>query len=385
MKLLEIYAATTGVKIPKDPVAPYSKFFPLPGKYITLQNSSGMKSKDYSYYQQAIDLIKPILDENDIKIVQIGGGGDEKINGTRTYCGITDFHQSSYVVKNALLHVGNDSVWCHVAGQYGVPVVELFGPTLANVCAPYHSHCESVLIESHRNGRRPSHTAEESPRTIDFIKPEEVAAAILKVLKIEEEIQFKTVYIGGKYKIPQIQLVPENISYPEFNLPLIARMDIIHDQYSLAKILSSNACEIKTNKSFSKEILLNFKSKIFSVIYEINNLEDCDLSFIDTLNKGIKFAVTSKLKGEELGALKMKLFDSCIVSPEREFEKWNKGGYKGLRVKTNTKLFFGGKFYASDYHFKKNIPIEGDVFSLEEDLDSEDFINATPNFYIYET
>jgi hypothetical protein len=385
MKLLETYANNVGVKIPQIPVRPFSKYFPKPEKYITLHASSGMGSKNYPHYEQVVNLVKPILDEEGIKILQLGAKEDALISGTRPYIGVTDFHQSTYLVQNAALHVGNDSVWCHVAGQFDVPVVGLYGPTYAEVCGPYYKNPKTILINSHRNGKIPTHTVEEATRTIDMIKPEEVAEAILKVLGFEEKLNFKTLFIGQKYYQKQLQLIPENIQYPTFSEPLIVRMDLIHDEYALARILSTNSAEIKTNKPINPKILEGFRGKIQAVMYEIPSADECDVNFIEHLNRGFRYVMTSKATGEELGKIKLKTFDYGLVSAEKTFEKWENRQYtSNVRAKTKAKLLFGNRLYGSDYHFQKNIPLEGETVRLTEVIESPDFEAFIPHLYIYE-
>ena len=75
MHLLETYALSTGSKIGKPFIV--KKFFPVKyEKYITIQNSSGMPAKCYDYFQQVVDFLLPVLNKENIGIVQIGGKED---------------------------------------------------------------------------------------------------------------------------------------------------------------------------------------------------------------------------------------------------------------------------------------------------------------------
>ena len=75
MHLLEQYALSCGVKIDKPFVE--VNYFPLPFKdYIIIHPSSGMEAKNYDHYVDVVELIYPVLKQNSIEIVQIGGEKD---------------------------------------------------------------------------------------------------------------------------------------------------------------------------------------------------------------------------------------------------------------------------------------------------------------------
>ena len=48
MNLAQTYSLNTGFKLNK--LKPQESFYPVPDKYITIQTSSGMESKNYDYY-----------------------------------------------------------------------------------------------------------------------------------------------------------------------------------------------------------------------------------------------------------------------------------------------------------------------------------------------
>ena len=84
MRLLDTYATNTGSKIDKPFI--YSKFFPLPiGKYITFQAQTPYDSRNYSYWQEVINLIQPFLSKANIQIVQVGTKDEKPLNGISYY------------------------------------------------------------------------------------------------------------------------------------------------------------------------------------------------------------------------------------------------------------------------------------------------------------
>lgn len=180
MKLLESYANSVSVDIKSAPILP-AQFYPAPDKYITIQNSSGMPAKDYDLWQLVIDLIYPYLEPAGISIIQIGKGDIKPLSKVNNLTNQTSFAQSVYLLNNALLHCGNDSWAAHSCSE-NTPCVILYGSTSVDCHSPYFHHIKSQFISSHRCGKNPSFQAFESPKSVNYIKPEVVANSILNIL-----------------------------------------------------------------------------------------------------------------------------------------------------------------------------------------------------------
>ena len=68
MHLVENYALAAGVKISEPHIDPL--FYPVPeGRYMVLHASSGMKSKNYDYYNEVLKLIGKYIEKEKIQIV----------------------------------------------------------------------------------------------------------------------------------------------------------------------------------------------------------------------------------------------------------------------------------------------------------------------------
>ena len=179
MHLLETYALSTGSKIGEPFIL--KKFFPVKyEKYITLQNSSGMPSKCYDYFQETINFLLPMLQKHGIGIVQIGGPEDYPLNNVENLQGKTNIHQTAYIINNSLLHLGNDSFAIHMASAFGVKCVGLYSITLPEIAGPFYNKKNSICL--YPDSEKPSFNPNESPKRINKIKPEEVASACLKLL-----------------------------------------------------------------------------------------------------------------------------------------------------------------------------------------------------------
>ena len=151
--LLKTYSLNSGFKIRK--CKPLESFYPIPDKYITIQTSSGMSSKNYDYWLDVLKYIKKDLEDAGYKIVHIGTEG-ANIPFAESLIGKTSLHQTNYVLRNSSLHIGNDSFAVHLAGLHETPIVSLYGPTSPENHGPYFKSKNTHLISSHRNGKNPS-------------------------------------------------------------------------------------------------------------------------------------------------------------------------------------------------------------------------------------
>ena len=184
--LAEEYAKSCGVKIGRPVLKPH--YFPiLHDKYITIHNDKKVQSKHYDLWPDVVQLLKASL--GDIKIIQVGAFGEEKIEGVDQHIPTKTLKQSAYIIERALGHVGIDSVPIHIASALDKPVVGIYSHTYADTCNPlWNEKTKSVTIESDRGGNKPSFSLEEHPKTINFIKPEKIAQAVLDVLNITKRI-----------------------------------------------------------------------------------------------------------------------------------------------------------------------------------------------------
>jgi len=391
MHLVEVYANSSGVKLDKNPVEPYYKFAPLPEKYITINPSSGMESKNYDHYGLVMDFLMPFFEKMGISFVQLGLPKDPYLPGCIDFRYL-ELEQSNYVVKNALMHLGNDSVMGHVAGKYGTPTCILFGPTYANVCKPYYHTENSIFIESHRNGNRASHSRSENPKTINLINPEDVASAVLKILNIDEEIKYKSIHIGKDFSNPVVEIIPDfDVAGGYKGFPFVVRMDLHFNEENLARILNSRKAGIITNKPININLLRALKQNVAFIDYEVDSAKSCDIEFVKFLNKEFSlidggkrislYKVSCRDSAEDVGDLKLLLFDYEPLKLKEKIEQPPEIRYKRLR--TNSPLLSKGEEYASDWHWKHSYPLE-DGESFTPTNPEQDFLSFINNFYIYE-
>jgi hypothetical protein len=320
MHILEQYALNCGVKIDQPYIC--DKFFPVPcEKYITFHPFGKFNSRKYDYWSDVIRLITPYLEKENIKIVQIGGAGEQPLEGCLNIMGSSDFNQSAFIIKNSLLHLGADSFPTHLASYFQRKIVALYCNMYADQSKPYWSkNSDIILLQAELGDNRPSYSPEENPKTINTIQPETIAKSVLSLLGIDNINLFQTIYIGNRYKDRVIETMPDQVIHPEFfkDSVLNIRFDFTDKQIDLshtAQNLSLRACSIVTEKPFPIELLSQHKANLSCVIYDITL--GCDIEFIKKMEQlGIKYACvfnSSKKKNLTVQEIREQLMEYCDV------------------------------------------------------------------------
>jgi len=376
--LIETYARSTGLKIDR----PWLKedYFPLPfERYLTIATGSGQGSKNYSYFQDVLNILAPYLGQTGITVVALGGKDDPAIQGVYDLRGKTSFGQSYYLIKNAVMHLGNDTWTAHAAGWAGIPLVAVYGSTDPYLHGPHWQTAKTILLESHRRGNKPSF-GQEGQKTVDFIDPFDIARAALQILGIPNALVPKTQFIGQAYQGTVLDYIPNLPLNPGFNpdTPCAVRMDLEHNEQNLAQVLQSGRkVNIVTKAPINLDLLRAFRPSILSYNHELEG--ECPASYIKEVNRlGFNYVFFSRTDSqEELAALRIKYFDVVqvqhIVNKTRaDFEKGAQEYTNDptfaldaalklatMKFKTNKFVLSRGKIYLSLAHEKADLPIEG--------------------------
>ena len=185
MHLIETYALNCGLKIDKPYI--YEKYCPIPfDDYISFQPCSKYESKSYDLWQEVINQIAPKLIEKNIHIVQIGGKDEKPLENCYHLQGKTNINQAAYIIKRSIMHFGADSFGIHVASNYDKPIVALYSNSRPENAGPYfNSNGKIKIFEIDKKDRKPSYSAQESPKTINEIDPIQVANSILSILNLD--------------------------------------------------------------------------------------------------------------------------------------------------------------------------------------------------------
>lgn len=386
MHLLEQYALSCGLKIGKPFL--YENFFPLPNKkYITLQKEADFPARQYKYWQLVVDLLYPILEKNNISIIQISSPKDTALKKVINTNGATSIPQAHYVIRNSELHLGIDSFGVHLASGLNKKIVALYSDTRPQNSGPYWSdRKDCILIESPKENKKPSYAFDENPKTIDDIKPELVANSVLKLLDIEERIDLETVFIGENFNLETyFGFLPDQVILSDKIIPDI-RMDLKFDEKGLCNQLAQQKSTITTNKAISRETILNFKDKIARVIYLVE--ENDDPSFPKFLfDNGAPFICVSELSQEKLDSKKINYYKFCHLRKttqglkEKEIADYIRKSSENLKFKTNYIISSEKNNFPSHHHLLDNKKCE-DIFSFFDIEKSDLFLNDLKNLWI---
>lgn len=384
------YANSVGVKLSKTPSKFPNNYYPTPEKYIVLHAGAGNPSRIYDHYNSVVNLISPILHKYGVSIVQIGKD-DKVIPGTVNLVNKTTFRQSAFVLENSLLYFGSDSVWSHVAGNYNIPLVSLYGCNPPHIAEPHYKG-DHILLDSHRKGKKPSFALDDKPKQVNYINPEDVANSIFQLLNIDDRIAIKTIKIGEDYNINQIDFIPDYpIPADQFNNHfIVCRMDLSFNLNALAQCLTFYKARIITNKPIPLKVLFKFKEKIDLIMVIVEN--GLNPEFIDNINKvGIQYVLVSELKDKELSEKKLAFFDYNQIFPKKIFDKSSILDYltKEQNINnvfaTSNRLFLSnGQFYPSVYHWRMGEPFNGGEFKIKDCLSDKEFLDGVESLYIFE-
>lgn len=319
--ILDTYSLQCGLKHSKPYI--YTKYYPLNvNKYITIHNSNKTPSKEYDYFNEVISIISPVLKLNNIDIIQIGTKNDKILNDVICLNGITNIGQTSYIISKSILHVGIDSAPVHIASVFSKKIVALYSNNYISVVKPYWSKKEDyILLEPDRVNRKPSFSSNEGPnKQINEIKPETIAESVLKLLGLEYNFPYKTLEFGSLYNSQTIEFIPECVIDPTslnkigINVnSLIARMDVKFDENILAQQLNIIPCSIITNKILSPNLILQYKSRIPEIVFEVTD-NSC-IEFITFLQKiSIKYGLISYLPEDKLNDIKLDFMELGLIN-----------------------------------------------------------------------
>lgn len=379
MKLLDVYSLTSGSKIDKPFI--YESYFPLPfEKYVTFQAQTKFDSKDYSYWQDVINLVFPLLEKNNIKIIQVGNPNEWVYQYTIDLRGRTNLNQLAYVLNRAILHFGSDSLGTHLASNANIPLVSLYSASSSSISGPHFGDKNKQIIFDAflraKNGK-PSYSSNENPKSINLIKPEEIANAILKLLNIDFKIPFETIHIGEKYSNRIIrEFIPNNvIQLPNPEFPLEIRMDLEFNEEILSKQLSLSKALIITKKRINKNILVNFKSNIVAVCYEIT--ENDEPKFVEDLKTlGLGIYLISYLDNDTINNKKINYYEFGVINQIKNESESKVASLKEevdkLYYKCNKIMFSDSKVYMGNLGRVSNQEIKDD-FTYYKVIDSPEF------------
>lgn len=401
MRIIDSYATLTGSKISSPYI--FESFFPLDSeKYITIQSHTQFDSRNYSYWQDVIDTLVPILQKNKISIIQIGVEGDPQLMNVKSIVGKTTINQLAYVIKNSIAHIGPDSLCTHLASHYDKPIVALFSSNHVEISKPIFGDPKKLkIIESYSRvgNKKPSFTSVESPKTINLIKPEEICEAVLESVGIKQEEKIESIFFGEKYSNFTINFVPDyeiiidkapglllNIRFDL--LKSVSQNNVIFAIQNVAKrksvLFANKPFEIEEN--LIKQVKSNIELLRLDILDYSSEKLDQALSFIKKFKScGVKCAIVCKnsVKDEDFSLTKLKFLDVCAVvklSKKQSAKEILKNYNKDLTYFKSSSIYYsmGSNFLTkasllenkSSQSFVQDLSSISNLENLDEDIET---------------
>lgn len=188
----------------------YKNIYPLPfEKYICFFNFS--EPNQYDLMQDVVDDIAPYLTEKNIKIVNIVNHQSLSLRNCYN-CSSGKISQINFLIQNSLLNISNSTSINIASNILGSPILFL---------------CKDKKQDNHIHFNQ----------NINEIKTEEISQKILRLLNINNNIKYKTLFSGEKYLknyeyniIPceqfNIDQITSLTNHKDFNVNL--RFDLAH-------------------------------------------------------------------------------------------------------------------------------------------------------------
>jgi len=368
MRLLDIYAVNCGAKIDKPFIL--DSYFPVGcPKYITFQAQSKAEAKDYDYWQDVLNIITPILDKHDIKVIQLGGLNEMPYQRVIDLRGQTTSNQLAYVIKGSLLHFGPDSFCKHLASHYDVPLVALYSSNFSAVSGPHFgSPDKQILFDCFKrtDTGKPSFALTENPKSINLVHPEEIANSIFKLLEINFTAPFNTVFTGHRYSSKIIrECIPNKlIAVNNVDAPIEIRADLHYDEKILAFLLSNlRKAVIVTDKTIPIPFLKAFKAHIALIVYRVT--ENDDPAFVrQLLQLPLNVLLVSKLSDEQIQAKRIHYYDigTIVALNKTDIATVDKlrADVDKLYYRSNKLVASDGKIFPSHAAVEANKPLQFD-------------------------
>ncbi len=367
MHLIERYALSTGVPISSIEILEH--YYPIVfDKYICFYASKKNNLRDYDHWNLVLNLCLPFLQRENIKVVQIGSLKDPSVQCDLDLRGKLNFRQTSNVIKNSMAFVGVDSLAAQIASVYNKPITAIFGESFANCSAPYWGDKKKqFLIETPREkDENPSFILNEFPKKINKINPEIIAQTILEMLGFNNNIPFKTIYAGLRYKDKCIDIIP-SLPCPLVLKNVNIRLDLFCDMEThkiMVDILSRNTGEVTTAQPFN--LNFPFVKNLLCVNYVSGSFDKKFVEDLKLLGIPVNLICTNE---ENLKNERAKFFNNAIINfnvektIEDNRQKINNASYEDISIISNKKIVCGADVYPNIFAVYKSM----DLFLLDLD------------------
>jgi len=372
--IAEQYAKHLGAKINRPQLTEH--FLPgIPDKYLVLYAPDNMPSLTYRLWNLVFYLIKPILKESDIKVVQLGDPKTQVIKGVdASFLGCTA-KQNNYLVKNSLAFVGITDAPAHVASYYDIPSVVLSANIHKEaICPLWHKEKTCINLEPDFIKNKPSFSNDDE--RLNEIKPELVAQSILDQLGINKTVDFKSIHFGKEFNKDTIEVIPNFFGLNEFmqGKPVTIRGDVHYDEENIAKYLLYLDSALHVSQKFPFE---KCTSRLKHLVYHLEeDVEDLNAYFKRFKKSKINVIICTSNK-DILNEIRLKYFDYIVDYIDTEEIS------KDISINENSK-FISSKVVFSDSDVYKSIFSAKKLDKSDKFYLNNDSIKELFQLYLYE-
>ena len=342
MNVLEKYSVNCGVKIGR--ATPASSYFPLKDDhYIVIDDRNKYTSNIYELFSDVLAHLQKSLDEKGIKVYSFNVNEKNLLPGTQPFVNLTK-KQEAYLIKNSMLTISCDNLSAYYASAFNVPSIGLYSAYPAACTEPLWG-TQHTSIESDRFGCLPSYGVEETPKAINFIKPEKVALAILDKLGLPPTFSLETIYMGDLYPTKIVEVIPDFTTAPNFlqGRAINLRADYHFNEELIVHWLQDRMVNLLVNRPIGVNLLKYFKKNIAQLTVNIN--ESFSEEYLtEVRSTGVPLEIFCENK-EQLSDCRFKLFNFDI---EESIFKSKKDLDESINKFNKNTQFLSGKILISE-------------------------------------
>jgi len=281
------------------------------------------------------------------------------------------------------MYVGTDSVYSHYISSQDIPMVNIFGNIYPEINEGYWSSEDKKKNISAPWSVKPCLSLQDPKSEINLIKAEEIAQNILDLLKINNQINFKTIQIGQMFLNEIYEVVPTSFhELPISNETIIfLRADYGVNEIALLEYCRRYKCSIISDKLLQLAPLESIKNNVKKLsIFMDKNSETIPERYFEILKIwNIEFQILVKNE-EDLGYLQNKYFDQ-YVNVYSVIKEKPENVHLNTFFFSNKIIFKDGKEYASKAHLinGKNM-VDGEM----NVIDTLEYWEEQAHHYYYE-
>ena len=381
---LEEYAKSLGVRASKPVVQDH--FFPLvTTKYITISNEENIPAKKYLHYPLVLDLLKPVLKEMGIQVIQIAG--QTPIEGIDHILNLS-FRQQCYILSGSSLHLGCDGVLSHAASSKKIPTVNLFGNIFPTTNRPLFSSRSLNVNLAPDWEVKPSFSAEDPKGEINKIKPEAIAQAVLDLLGTDKRVNFSTVHVGAAFSKKILEVIPTSFTplNVDQNFEIFLRPDYGFTEEAFVQYCQNYKVAIITDHLIQPQGLIPIAHNITKMGIFVgaeweeggSERDHIPNSYFKLLKNHNIECVLLVRDADQLGVARNTYFNQLVKSYKTEVHNKVDNPPENAKFFSAKYIVEADKQYLSYAHWKKGLDKSNKV------LDNDDYWKESEHFYIYE-